>query len=501
MAATTLQLVDPATVPYLSGRFAPIHDEISADRLTVEGTIPSDLAGAYLRNGPNPEFTPLGSYTYPLEGDGMVHGVWIEDGHARYANRWVRTQSLRAEERAGRALFGGLMTPAFVDQALLGDDPDPTWPFKLDAYINVVRHGRRYLALGEGVPPYEITAALDTVGRVDFGDALPSGMCAHPKIDPVSGEMVVFRYDVQAPFLTWATLGADGTVTQPTVPVHGVDRSFMIHDFAITPRHVVLVVAPLVIDADAMLAGGNPIAWHPELGTRIAVIPRDRATPTRWVHTDAFWTWHYANAYEADDRIYLDFPWVTAPQLVPAAGDRAGVEAGFTRAGLDPDHGTATLHHLDARGTEFPRIDDRLVGLPHRYVTTGSGGETMQLGEHNRIHQYDMVTGTSRTAELDMVVGEVQFAPRDGSTSELDGYYLAFATDLSGPQSFLVIWDAGEFPAPPVARISIPHRVPNGLHGNWFAADAKSAHPQLFGETADVPPSGRKVGGSDRKSR
>jgi carotenoid cleavage dioxygenase-like enzyme len=467
-AQPTMQLVDPAAQPYLSGRFAPIHDEISTDRLIVEGAVPTDLTGAYLRNGPNPEFTPLGSYTYPLEGDGMIHGVWIESGQARYANRWVRTESLRAEERAGRALFGGLMTPALVDRALLGDDPDPTWPLKLDAYINVVRHGGRTLALGEGVPPYGITADLDTTGRVDFGGALASGICAHPKIDPVTGEMVVFRYDVQAPFLTWATLGPDGAVTQPEAPVHGVDRAFMIHDFAITRSSVVLVVAPLVIDMDAVLTGGSPIGWHPELGTRIAVIPRDRATPTRWVHTDAFWSWHYANAYEAEGRIYLDFPWVTAPQLVTAPAGHG--EAGFTRACLDPDHGTATLHHLDAHGSEFPRIDDRLAGLPHRYVTTGSGGETMTLGEHNRINQYDMVTGTSRHADLDMVVGEVQFVPRTASTGELNGYYFAFATDIDAPRSSLVIWDAGDFPSPPVARIRIPHRVPNGLHGNWFPA-------------------------------
>ena len=68
----------------------------------MEGSLPSDLTGAYLRNGPNPKFTPLGSYTYPLEGDAMVHGLWIEGGKARYANRWVRTKGMAAEERAGR---------------------------------------------------------------------------------------------------------------------------------------------------------------------------------------------------------------------------------------------------------------------------------------------------------------------------------------------------------------------------------------------------------------
>jgi carotenoid cleavage dioxygenase-like enzyme len=62
--AETLRTVDPATEPFLSGRFAPVRDEISADHLPVAGTLPDDLVGHYFRNGPNPEFTPLGSYTF-----------------------------------------------------------------------------------------------------------------------------------------------------------------------------------------------------------------------------------------------------------------------------------------------------------------------------------------------------------------------------------------------------------------------------------------------------
>ena len=120
--------------------------------------------------------------------------------------------------------------------------------------------------------------------------------------------MVVFRYDVEAPFLTWATIGPDGAVRQPAVAVDGVDQGFMIHDFAVTQHFVVLVVGPLVFDLDAMGAGGDPLAWRPDLGTRIAVIPRDRQGPTRWVHTDAFWAWHYGNAFEDGDVVHLDFP-------------------------------------------------------------------------------------------------------------------------------------------------------------------------------------------------
>jgi carotenoid cleavage dioxygenase len=471
--AAPLTTVDPASEPFLSGRFAPVHQEVSADHLPVEGTLPTDLVGAYIRNGPNPKFTPLGSYTYPLEGDGMLHGVWLEGGQARYANRWVETKGLRAEERAGKALYGGLMTPAMVDTSLLGPDPDPGWPFKLDAFVNIVHHAGRYLALEEGTPPYEVSATLDTVGRYDFAGGLPAGLCAHPKIDPVTGEMVVFRYDLEAPFLTWAVIGPDGTVAQPATVVDGVDQGFMIHDFAITQTHLVLVVGPVLFDLDAMFSGGQPLAWKPELGTRVAIIRRDGSGSTQWAHTDAFWAWHYANAYDDGDRIQLDFPGSSAPGILLPPDQRAAVTSGFTRATIDPAAGTIELRRLDELSLEFPRIDDRLTGRPHRYlhVAGRSDDATVRMGEHDVLHQYDMTSGTSTSYQADVALGEAVFAPRVGGTDELDGYYLTLATELHDDRSALLVFDAAAFPGPPVAKIAMPQRVPNGLHGNWFPAD------------------------------
>jgi len=475
-----LHPVDPTTIAELSGRFEPVSTEIDVENLPVEGEVPRDLSGMYLRNGPNPRLTPLGSYTYPLEGDAMVHGLWLEDGHARYANRWVRTRGMAAEEAAGRALYGGLLTPAFVDTALLGPDPDPGWPFRLDPFINVVRHAGRYLALEEGTPAYEITAELGTVGLYDFGGALPAGMCAHPKLDPVTGELVLFRYDVEEPYLTWAVVGADGAVTHPPTPVPGVDRGYMIHDFAITEHYVVLVVGPAVLDVDAMFNGGDALQWRPELGTRIAVIERGGLGSPVWIDTDAFWVWHFANAYETggpddtrpdDIRIVADFPWWSSPGFA-VKGDRA-VTGAFVRATIDPRHARLELTHVEDRASEFPRIDDRLVGHPHRYLTVVASSKRVELvrGEHDQLVRYDMASGTSQVFDCQSVLGEVVFAPRLDATEELDGYYLAFATAFDADRSAqLRVWDAAAFPAPPIAQIRIPQRVPNGLHGNWFAA-------------------------------
>ena len=375
---------------------------------------------------------------------------------------------------AGRALYGGLLTPAFVEPALLGPDPDPGWPFRLDPFINVIRHAGRYLALEEGTPPYEITPDLGTVGLYDFGGAL-AGMCAHPKIDPVTEEMVLFRYDVEEPYLAWAVVGPDGSVTRPLTPVPGVDRGFMIHDFAVTEHFVVLVIGPGVLDLEAMMSGGAVLQWRPELGTRVAVIARDGSGNPCCIDTDAFWVWHIANAYETEEagqlRIIVDFPWWSA--LGFAVGDAEPVTGALVRATVDPARGRIDLVHVEERATEFPRIDDRLLGRPHRYLTVvgNSGRPELVRGEHDQLIRYDMATGESRTFDCQSVVGEVTFAPRTGGTEELDGYYLVFASPLeTGATGRFLVWDAADFPGPPMAEVQIPQRVPNGLHGNWFPA-------------------------------
>jgi len=193
---------DPATDPFLNGVFAPTQTELDgAPAQVIAGALPPDLRGTYYRNGPNPRFPPLASYTYPLDGDGMVHAVRFADGHATYANRYVRTPSIAAEERAGRALWGGVMTPVMPSPA---EAPEMHGMYKDLPDINVVHHAGRLLALAEGARPFEMTPKLATLGPWYFGGSLAEGLCAHPKVDPLTGEMIAFRYAFEKPFLTWS---------------------------------------------------------------------------------------------------------------------------------------------------------------------------------------------------------------------------------------------------------------------------------------------------------
>jgi carotenoid cleavage dioxygenase len=50
----------PGTSQFLTGLFAPVHDELDVHDLPVTGSIPPQLHGVYMRNGANPQFAPLG---------------------------------------------------------------------------------------------------------------------------------------------------------------------------------------------------------------------------------------------------------------------------------------------------------------------------------------------------------------------------------------------------------------------------------------------------------
>ncbi|MEV7075091.1 carotenoid oxygenase family protein [Streptomyces sp. NPDC093990] len=470
---------DPTRIAHLTGRFAPVTEEVDAVDLEVTGELPDDLDGVYLRNGPNPRFTPIGSYLYPLDGDGMIHGVWLSAGRARYRNRFVRTPAMIAEEKAGRALWGGLESMILPGAAEVGDVLANT--FKPLPDINVVQHGGRLLALAESDCPFRMSPELDTLGKETFDGRLPAGITAHPKIDPATGEMVVFCYGLESPYLTWSVIGPDGTVRRGPTSVDGVEEPQMIHDMALTRRYVVLVLAPAFFDIEAAMSGGSFVAWRPERGTRIALIPRD-CGPVRWADDEAFWLWHTVNAYDDPDdgRVVLDYVQWPALSLGPGSPEgpsRQSGHHGLTRAVVDPAAGTVQRTRLDDARVELPRIDDRALTTPHqRLAVAADSGRVDGLlpGEYDALRWYD-VRAHGSAAQVwnagDLSVGEPVFAPVPGTRGSECGYWLTFATDRTDNTSWLLVLPAGDPAQGPVARVRIPVRVPLGLHGTWLPTE------------------------------
>ena len=427
--------------------YAPVFDELTEFDLPVDGAIPAELDGWYLRNGPNPRQATAHWFT----GDGMIHGVRIEGGRAAwYRNRWVRTDSFTK------------------DFPLYGADGTRNLRASV-ANTHVVNHAGKTLALVESSLPYEISNDLETLGAYDFGGQLVDSMTAHPKICPTTGELHFFGYgSIFEPYVTYHRASANGelTINRPL----DVKAHTMMHDFALTAEHVIFMDLPIVFNLDIAIKGEGdmPYRWSDEYGARFGVMRRDDPFgPVRWFDIDPCYVFHVANAFETTSAGGTDIvvQAVRYPELWRDGGgfDVDGVLWNWT---IDLQTGTVTERQLDDRAVEFPRIDDRLATLPARYaVTVGDG----------RLLRYDLTSGDAvehafGTAQSPGGPGEAVFVPGSGTADESSGWYIGYVYDAARDGSDLVIIDASDFAAPPVARITLPQRVPYGFHGNWISA-------------------------------
>lgn len=423
---------------YLTGLLAPVDDEVEAVGLPVTGTLPGELTGRYFRNGPNP--LPGQDPGHWFAGHGMVHGIRLTGGKAEwYRNRWVRTRRLAGDP---------YLTDNGFDRAAV------------TANTNVIRHADKILALVESGLPYELTSEMDTVGPCDFGGRLTTAMTAHPKQDPVTGELHLFGYSVIPPFLTYHRLDARGELVESKqISVPGPT---MMHDFAITGNHVIWLDLPVVFDA-GRVGSGLPFDWDESYGARIGVMSRDGAV--RWFDVDPCYVFHVGNAHEDNGRIVLDAvrygrdEFTSTWRNISGAADPAAVAGGTSlhRWILDPATGKVTEQQRDDRDVEFPSFNEDRLGRPSRYLYAVTD---------TAVVKYDADTGGSTVNEVGKAVGEAEFVARQGATAEDDGWLMSIATERDGSGSELLVLDARtlEF----TASVQLPRRVPLGFHGNWL---------------------------------
>jgi carotenoid cleavage dioxygenase len=453
--------------PYLAGNFAPVRSEDDFD-LTVEGDLPRELRGALFRIGPNPQFAPRDPNQHWFAGDGMVHGFYLADGKATYRNRYVRTPKWKLEHAAGRSLFGGF-NPMLNDPSVMGKDAGV-------ANTNILWHAGRLMALEEAHMPTEmVPPTLDTVG---YAQDYRGRTTAHPKIDPVSGEMIWFAYGVgDQPLsdgMSYGVTDRDGRVVrrddfQAPYPA-------MVHDFMVTENHVLFPVMPLTASLDRAMRGLPAFAWEPAMGAQVGVMRRDGdVADIRWFNAEACYVFHALNAWEADGKLFCDVMRYHEAPLFPRADGAPGASAAarLVRWTFDLDAASDAIRQtpLDDLSGEFPRVDPRVETRQHRHGwygadTSGSGGTLL-----NAIAHLDLETGRRQVFELPGgdAASEPVFVPRAADAPEGDGWITAVVYRAAEDRSDLLIFDAQAVANGPLATARAPRRVPFGFHGNWVS--------------------------------
>ncbi len=446
-------------------------DEID---LPVAGHLPPELHGTLYRNGPARHDVYGDRYRHWWDGDGMIHGLRLENGRAGYRNRFVDTAKKRAEDVAGRRIHASFGTPppGSVLQRIRNFKPANT------ASVNVVDHAGRLLALSDGGRPHQIDPeTLETITPDEHPLGILSksdSFTAHPKLHPETGDLIgygmrpgpmpslkIYRIDAGGHASQFATIGAG-----------------FIHDFALTRTRAVFSIGRkggFSLSMLGFLAGRRSIydamdfepgptdIWTVDLATGAA----DKHPAPGGLLGFA----HVANAFDTEDGGFaVDYVHYPDTEIIHQMVDvMSGVDTDLGRARaarLEVSRsGAARVTQLADCGWEFPRCVEGVATAEHR----AQWGLTGYLGAPVRIDD----DGTTDICPLaaDEFAGEPVPVPKRGARSERDAWILTVVLAAGDdPHSEVRVLDGADLQAPPVARVRLPNVMPFDFHGAWIAA-------------------------------
>lgn len=457
---------------FLEGPFAPVKEQRSLPCGT-SGTIPQVVRDSiFTRVGPNPEFKPPGGY-HLFDGDGMVHWVsFNESSGASYHNRYISTEKLKTEERAGKSLFvnlGEFSHPFALLKIAYSEFlkflmfiPNIPRSHMSVANTNVIHHGSKTLALCESGLPYRIEYSADnmeTIGVESFDGFLKEFFTAHPKIDPRTGKMYGFCSG-GASKIDICVFDRDG-VPEYSFPVQMREPTLM-HDFSITSDHVIILDMPLMYNMGLLCQGKIPVELDSSQPSRFGVLDIDDRTGSslKWyeVPGEPFMISHVVNSYYESGVIHL----ITCDMDRLSLKDVCSSVSILRKTTIDTSTGvvkrTPLIGHTE-KSLDFPVINESWTGAKNKYAYVTE----FKNGKPGDILKINLITGEivgSILAKPGEYTGECSFVS-DGP-GEDKGYIMSFVTCNDDLESKLCIWDARNMKE--VGSVMIPSRIPLGFH-------------------------------------
>lgn len=463
------------------GYAAPVRIEGDVYDAEIEGLLPAGLEGVFYRACADPQYPPrLGSDIF-INGDGMTHMVRLEGGHADLKMRYVQTEKLQREREARRALYG-----AYRNRYT--DLPEVAGADRGTANTSSFWHHGNLYALKEDSRPMRLDPhTLATLGYWDFGGALKSRtFTAHPKVDPATGECIAFSYNCQGVSsneieVHW--ISATGALAR-TETIQAPYCS-MVHDSAVSRNYIAFVICPMINEEERIRRGEPYWHWDSRQRTYVVIIPRrEGVAKARWFTSPVTgMQTHSFNAWDEGSMLHLEhfvtetgwlslFPDINDPgaKEKPPYGERWSFDLSQTE---DRFSSRRFINHIG----EMPMIDRRFAMQRARHFWFGTNNPALgpmlpwgpkgppftclgHLDElNNKLSFY--YSGPDSSPE------EPVFVPRSKDAGEGDGWLLTMVGRRAQNRTDLVVLNARDLAAGPVATVRFPCRLHEGFHGVW----------------------------------
>ena len=192
---------------------------------------------------------------------------------------------------------------------------------------------------------------------------------------------------------------------------------------------------------------------------------------------------HTVNCWEEGDWVVMDGCRSVNP--MPSATGEEGelshmlaymrLEANNYRWRFNLRTGEVRESDIDDLNTEFNKTNPLYAGVKSRYAyhqripLLDEGGHTLRF---TGLVKYDNETGCRQQWDYGEGVfgSEAVYVPKVGATREHpedDGYVITLVTNSRDWSSHCLVFDATDVAVGPMARVTLPQRVPFGFHASW----------------------------------
>ncbi|XP_047328301.1 carotenoid 9,10(9',10')-cleavage dioxygenase 1-like [Impatiens glandulifera] len=451
------------------------------------------------------------------------------DWTVSYKNKYVESETFKLETERNRPGFlpaiegdsPSVMAAHFLNLLRFG------MINKLLSNTNIFEHSGKLYAISENHLPQEIDVlTLQTRDEWDVNGAWKRPFTSHPKKAPGSGELVIMGVEAIKPFFEVGVISADGERM-----VHKVDlklsRSPLIHEMGITQKYNVIMDFPLLLSIKRLMKGGPLIKYDSEGYARIGVMPRyGDADSVKWFDVKTQCTLHIINCFEDGNEVVVRGCRAEASVLPgPERGERKHewFSRGYKHVGMKEEvFPNDDYSHMDGKfftrayewrlnmetggveerylsGTDFsidfPMVNPSFTGLKHKYAyaqvidsLASSISGNMKYGGIAKLHFEEEASYKSNShhnennngltkmeihkfGEGIFCSGSAFVSKEEGGNNidEDDGWIVCFVHNELTNLSKVHIIDAKNMVSEPVAKITLPQRVPYGFHGAFFS--------------------------------
>lgn len=420
--------------------------------------IPNELIGKfYLRNGGNPYIKNEKNHLF--DGDGMIHCIEFKKDEIIYHNRWIETYRFKTEKKYNKSLFvrlGALNSieifTNFIKRLVTFEDVINK-NGEGTANTNIVYHNTKLLALNEMDKPYlldVINGKIHTIKRYDFDGKLNHNMCAHPKIDPYTKEMIISGYDIIKKNIYISYINKKSEIIK-TICID-LNSSRLIHDLGITKNKVIILDLPLEFNLMNVMTFKFPLGTDKESYSRIGLLDRytDKIEWYKLENNEIIF--HIGNSWEQKNGKYIiiyAFCYdIEKFDITKLESQRPKLK----KIIINTETKKTKVENVSNNYGELPIIEDEYIGYKSNFIYYSK----ICKNGFDGIIKHNTKTNKEETIKFEEGL-------YGGESAIYDKYIINIVYCIKEQKSKLLIYDKNNLEL--ISKINLNCRIPFGFHG------------------------------------